>query len=205
MSGKSFQSFVVPFSLLPETEAASEQGFHQYAPRDLNEVFVLGEQWPECLSLRSVCRSCAAGRNVGQALLQNCTVISPWSWRAARSGLPELWLAHRVLRGCSATTRFRSISTCRLPLPADAGHSRGRDLRRLRSLFDALPIRVPRKRCFLQISASLSTCLLCLPRCSPCSPPVLPFFSPPFSPTLPTRQPVLLVEKLFLPLKLHRN
>lgn len=42
-SGKSFRSFVKPFSLLPETEAASEQGFHQYAPIDNKLFFVLGE------------------------------------------------------------------------------------------------------------------------------------------------------------------
>lgn len=41
--GKSFRSFVKPFFLQPETEAASEHGFHQYAPIDNKLVFVLGE------------------------------------------------------------------------------------------------------------------------------------------------------------------
>lgn len=41
--GKSFRSFVKPFFLQPETEAASEHSFHQYAPIDNKMVFVLGE------------------------------------------------------------------------------------------------------------------------------------------------------------------
>lgn len=113
-------------------------------------------------------------------------------------------LALCMLPCCSVTMHFRNFSTPASPCKSRPSSRQGFAL--------SLPHAGQMPAAFLILSiskcrgkdASLSSCLACFLWQCPCSLPALPSFSPPLSPTL-TRQLVLWVEKLLLPLKLVRN
>lgn len=109
-----------------------------------------------------------------------------------------------LLSCCSVTVCFRNISTQPLPplaKPCQPGQGRASSLihaEQMPAVFsDAIHVKTPRKRCFLQCHSffkhltALSSVMLCL-QSSRSS-----FFFSTFCPILPPRWLVLLAEKLF--------
>lgn len=110
-----------------------------------------------------------------------------------------------MLPACSVMMHFRNFSTPASPCKSHPSRRQGFALSLLlaRQMPAAFLI-VSISKC-LGKDVSLSSCLPCLLWLCPCSLPALPSFSPSLSHTLTTRQLVLWVEKLLLPLKLVRN